>query len=161
MNAKKSLIDEKDKEILNLLQENYRISYHELSKKVGLAASTTHNRVQNMLSSGIIREFDTLVDPFKVGFETIAILGITVDPLKMDEVAKKIAAYDRVQLVVTSTGDHDIVVRIIAKNDKDLWRFINEKIKTIDGVRPQMDVSSFIDIYKMTHNINFKTLKEE
>jgi len=161
MNVKKSLIDEKDKEILNLLQENYRISYQELSKKVRLAASTIHSRVQNMLNSGIIREFDTLVDPFKVGFETTAIFGISVDPVKMDKVAKKIAAYDRVQLVVTSTGDHDIIARIIAKNDKDLWRFINEKIKTIDGVRPQMDVSSFIDIYKMTHKINFKTIKED
>ena len=161
MKAKKSLIDEKDKEILNILQENYRISYQELSKVVGLAASTIHNRVQHMLNSGIIREFDTLVDPFKVGFETIAILGITVDPLKMDAIAKKIATYERVQLVVTSTGDHDIVARIIAKNYKDLWRFINEKIKTIDGVKPQMNVSSFIDIYKMTHNINFNISKEE
>ncbi|GAG72770.1 unnamed protein product, partial [marine sediment metagenome] len=49
----------------------------------------------------------------------------------------------------------DIIMYIIAiigisftkrkPNEKSLWRFINEKIKIIDGIKPQMDVSSFID----------------
>ncbi|MFX1350318.1 MAG: winged helix-turn-helix transcriptional regulator, partial [Promethearchaeota archaeon] len=56
----KMQFDEKDKEILNYLQENYRISYKDLSSKVNLAASTIHNRVQNMIKEGIIKKFDTL-----------------------------------------------------------------------------------------------------
>ncbi|MFW9876125.1 MAG: winged helix-turn-helix transcriptional regulator [Candidatus Thorarchaeota archaeon] len=152
----KLLFDEKDKEILNVLQENYRISYKELSEKVNLAASTIHNRVQNMLRNGIIRKFDTLIDPFKAGYESIAILGLSVDPLKLEEIAQKLVNFDEIQLVATSTGDHNIILRILAQNEKDLWRFINEKIKVIDGIQPKMDVSSFIDIFKMTHKINFK-----
>lgn len=149
-------LDNKGKEILNILQDNYRISYKELSEKVNLAASTIHNRVQNMLEEGIIRAFDTLIDPFKVGYNTIAILGLTVDTSKMKEIASKISTYDEVQLVASTTGDHDIIVQVIKKTEKDLWRFINENLRTIDGVMSQMDVSSFIDIYKMTHKIKFK-----
>jgi Lrp/AsnC family transcriptional regulator for asnA, asnC and gidA len=148
-------MDNFDKEILKLLQENYRISYQELSRKIGKAASTIHNRVQGMLNEGIIKEFDTIIDPFKVGFEAIAVLGISVDPLRIHEVAKEIASFEQVQLVATSTGDHDLIVRIIEKDEKSLWRFIKNKIKTIEGVKPEMDVSSFIDIYKMTHKIEF------
>lgn len=154
--VQKLQFDEKDKEILNFLQENYRISYKDLSKRVNLAASTIHNRVQNMIKQGIIIKFDTLVDPFKVGYESIAILGLSVDPLKLDNVAKKIAKFGEVQLVVSSTGDYNLLIRIIAQDEKDLWRFINENIKTIDGVQTPMHVSSFIDIFKMTHKINFK-----
>ena len=149
-------LDNKDKEILNILQDNYRIPYKELSEKVNLAASTIHNRVQKMLKEGIIRAFDTLIDPFKVGYNAIAILGLTVDTSRMKEIATKIATYDEVQLVASSTGDHDIIVQVIKKTEKDLWRFINENLRTIDGVISQMDVSSFIDIYKMTHKIKFK-----
>lgn len=149
-------LDNKGKEILNILQDNYRISYKELSEKVNLAASTIHNRVQNMLEEGIIRAFDTLIDPFKVGYNTIAILGLTVDTSKMKEIASKISTYDEVQLVASTSGDHDIIVQVIKKTEKDLWRFINENLRTIDGVMSQMDVSSFIDIYKMTHKIKFK-----
>ena len=148
-------MDNIDKEILKLLQENYRISYQELRRKIGKAASTIHHRVQGMLNEGIIKEFDTIIDPFKVGFKAIAVLGISVDPLRIHEIAKEIATFKEVQLVATSTGDHDLIVRIIEKNEKSLWRFIKNKIKTIEGVRPEIDVSSFIDIYKMTHKIEF------
>ncbi len=147
-------LDEKDKEILNLLQENHKISYSELSNIVGLAASTIHNRVQNMVKDGIIKGFHTHVDPFKVGYKNIAILGLSVNPVMINEVSKQIASHDEVQLVASSTGDHDILVQVIAKNEKDLWRFINKKIKIIEGVNPQLHVSDFIDIFKMTHKIH-------
>jgi len=146
-------LDKHDKRILNLLQKNFKISYKELSDQVGLAASTIHTRVQNMVKEGIIREFDTIICPLKVGYDSVAILGLSVDPHKINDIAEKIKSYDCVQLVATSTGDHDIMVQLYAKNEKELWRFINEKIKTIEGVKSQMDVSSFIDIYKMTYKV--------
>lgn len=148
--------DEKDKEILNFLQENYRISYKDLSKKVNLAASTIHNRVQNMIKEGIIKKFDTFVDPFKVGYESIAIIGLSVDPLKLNDIAEKLSEYDEIQLVVSSTGDYNLLIKIIGKDEKNLWRFINEEIKTLNGIQLPIHVSSFIDIFKTSHKINFK-----
>ena len=148
-------MDDIDKKILNILQNNFRISYKDLGKKVKMAASSVHNRVQKMLDEEIIKKEDTIINPMKAGFDTIAILGLTIDPLKLDYVAEKITTLSEVQLVGTTTGDHDIIARVIAKDEKSLWRFINEKIKTIDGVKPKMDISSFIDIYKMSHKINF------
>lgn len=153
--ALKVSFDEKDKEILNFLQESYRVSYKDLSKKVNLAASTIHNRVQNMIKQGIIKKFDTLVDPFKVGYESIAILGISGDPLKLDNIARKLTKFDKIQLVASSTGDYNLIVKIIAKNEKNLWKFINEEIKTLDGIQLPIHVSSFIDVYKMSHKIHF------
>ncbi len=154
--ALKTPFDEKDKEILNYLQDNYKISYKDLSKKVNLAASTIHNRVQNMIKDGIIKKFDTFVDPFKVGYGSIAILGLSVEPLKLEDIAKKLSDYDEIQLVASSTGDHNLLVKIIAKDEKKLWKFINEEIKTLNGIQLPMHVSSFIDIFKMSHKINFK-----
>lgn len=148
-------IDDKDKLILNLLQQNYRISYKELSDKVGLAASTIHNRVQNMIECGIIRNFDTVVCPLKVGFDAVAIVGLLVENAKIEEIAEKLADFNEVQLVATSTGDHDIIIQIYAADEKELWKFIKEKIKTIDGIRSQIHVSSFMQIFKMTHKIDF------
>ena len=153
--------DEKDQEILNYLQENYKISYKDLSKRVNLAASTIHNRVKNMIKDRIIRKFDTLIDPLKVGYKSIAILGLSVDPMKLDEIAKKLTYYDDIQLVVSSTGDHNLLVKIIAKDEKNLWKFINDEIKTLDGIQLPIHVSSFIDIFKMTQKINFNIGKKD
>ncbi|MFX1391739.1 MAG: winged helix-turn-helix transcriptional regulator, partial [Promethearchaeota archaeon] len=158
--APKIPFDEKDKEILNYLQDNYRISYKDLSKKVNLAASTIHNRVQNMIKEGIIKKFDTFVDPFKVGYESIAIVGLSVDPLKLDAIARKLSNFDEIQLIASSTGDHNLILQIIAKDEKMLWKFINEDIKTIDGIQIPIHVSSFIDLFKMTNKINFNMEKK-
>ena len=149
-------MDDIDKKILNILQNNFRISYKKLGKKVKMAASSVHNRVQKMLDKGIIKKEDTIINPMKAGFNTIAMLGLSVDPLKMDEIAEKITTFKEVQLIATTTGDHDIVARVIAEDEKALWRFINEKVKTIDGIKSRMDVSSFIDIYKISYKINFE-----
>ncbi|RLI76173.1 Lrp/AsnC family transcriptional regulator [Archaeoglobales archaeon] len=146
-------MDEIDKKILQILQENCRIQYHKIAERLGIAPSTVHFRVKRMVENGIIKSFSAIVDPEKVGYETIAWIGLSVDPRKIDEIAKKLASYDEVQIVATSTGDHDIILQAIARNEKDLWRFVNNKIKVIKGVRKDFHVSTFLDIYKRTHVI--------
>ncbi|MHA1191350.1 MAG: response regulator [Promethearchaeota archaeon] len=151
----KSLFDSKDKMILNILQENYKISYKEISERVHLAASTIHNRVQKMVNDGIIEEFNTLVDPYEVGYETIAIISLSVDPLKMNDMANELKIFEEIQLIAATAGDYNLILQIIAENEKELWKFINEKIKSILGIRT-MNVSSFIEIFKKTPKIKFK-----
>jgi len=146
-------MDNTDKKILNILQENDKISYRELAGKLKMAASTIHNRVKKMIEDEIIKQFGAIVDPEKIGYTTIALVGLSVDPLKMSEIAEKIASYDETQLVAISSGDHDIVAQIIAKDEKSLWNFINIKIKTLNGIKPQIHVSNFLDIYKSTQAV--------
>ena len=152
-------LDDKDKMILNILQDNYKISYKEISEKVNLAASTIHNRVQNMLNDGIIKKFDTVIDPLKVGYNTIAIIHLFVNPSKLKDIVQKLIKFDEIQLLTTSAGEHNLILKLIAPNEKSLWRFINEKIKSIEGINPDLKVSSFIDIFKMTNKIYFSKEK--
>jgi len=149
------IIDDKDKMILNILQDNYKISYKEISDKVNLAASTIHNRVQNMLNEGIIKKIDTVIDPLKAGYNTMAIIHLFVDSSKLNDIVQKLNQFNQVQLVATSAGEHNLILKLIAPNEKSLWRFINEKIKSIEGINPDLKVSSFIDIFKMTSKIHF------
>lgn len=149
-------MDEIDKKILNLLQKDDKISYQAMSEELKMAASTIHNRVKRMKERGIIKQFSAIIDSQKVGYQTTAWLGLSVDPRRMKEIAEKIASYENVQVVAISSGDHDLVAQVISKDDKELWKFINSKIKTIEGVSTQMDVSGFIDVYKHSNNIQFK-----
>lgn len=150
-----SKLDEKDKMILNILQDNYKISYKEISEKVNLAASTIHNRVQNMLNKGIIKKIDTVIDPLKAGYNTIAIIHLFVNTSKLNDIVQNLYQFNEIQLIATSAGEHNLILKLIASNEKSLWRFINENIKSIEGINPEVKVSSFIDIYKMTSKIHF------
>ena len=143
--------DDIDKKILDLIQIDDKTSYKEIHKKLGKAASSIHSRVRKMKEDGIIKSFSAIVDPGKVGYETTAIIGLSIDPLKIGEIAEKISTYPETMLVAVTTGDHDIAVTIISENEKTLWNFINEKIKPVIGVNGRMDVSSLLRVNKNTH----------
>jgi Lrp/AsnC family transcriptional regulator for asnA, asnC and gidA len=158
----KNKVDDTDRKILNLLQKDDKMAYKDIGDRLDIAASTVHTRVKKMEKKGIIEKFSAVLNPKQVGYNTTAWLGLSVDPLKMNAVAEKIAQYDNVQVVATSTGDHDMVVQLLAKDEKHLWRFLNKHIKTIEGVNPKMDVSSFIDIFKQTNFVKLnKTNKKK
>lgn len=149
-------MDETNKKILNIIQANDKISYQELSEKLSMAASTIHNRVKHMEDKGIIKQYSAVVDPFKVGFDSMALIGLSVDIHKMNEIAERLCTFDEIHMVAVASGDHDIIIQILARDNKELWKFINENIKTIEGVKSKMHVSSYLELKKMNHNIKFK-----
>ncbi|MFH1849994.1 MAG: Lrp/AsnC family transcriptional regulator [archaeon] len=143
-------MDNIDRKIVRILQENSKTQYHKISDKLKLAPSTIHFRIKKMLKEGIIERFSAVLNPEKAGYPSTAWIGLSADPRKMDAVAKKLARFDEVQLVCTATGDHDLLIQVIARNEKDLWRFINKRIKTMAGLNKGYDVSTFLDVYKRT-----------
>lgn len=158
-NAKTTLkLDEIDRKILFFLQANSRIPYHQIGKELKIAASTVHNRVKKMISSGVIRRFAAIVDPQELGL-LVSWLGINVDPDKIESVVKDLAKYEEVQIIGTSYGDHDILVQIICRNAKELAEFIRHKIKPVPGVKdvPGIHSSIFTEIHKI---VNWVPLKE-
>ena len=154
-------LDETNKKILNILQRDDKISYQEMSDKLKMAASTIHNRVKHMENEGIIKRYSAVVDPYKVGFNSIALIGLSVDIHKMNEIAEKLSSFDEIHMVAVASGDHDIIIQMLSRDDKALWKFINKNIKTIDGVNSKMHVSSFLELNKMDHNIKFKLSEDK
>lgn len=149
-------MDDIDKKILNILQENDKTQYQRIAKELNLGASTVHYRIKKLIHNDFILSFSAIIDPEKVGYSTSAVIGLNVDPLKMHDIARQLTTYNEVQLVTTSSGDHDIIINVLAKDGKHLWRFINENIKPIEGVEKKIHVSTYLDIYKRTNRINLK-----
>jgi Lrp/AsnC family transcriptional regulator for asnA, asnC and gidA len=140
-------MDDLDLQIIRKLQENAKLSYKEIAKMLKTPASTIHFRVQKMIDEKVIVKFSSVVDVGKLGYETVAWVGLSIDPLKTEEMAEKIASFNEVRMLATTGGTHNIVVQILAQNEKKLWNFIRENIQTIDGVQ-NLDVSSSLKIFK-------------
>ena len=147
-------MDDIDKKILNILQRNDKTQYQKIAEQLNLGASTVHYRIKKLMKNGIITNFSAIIDPERVGYTTTAVIGLNVDPLKMHDIARQLTSYNEVQIVTTSSGDHDLIIEVLAKDGKHLWRFINEHIKTIDGVEKKIHVSTFLDVYKRTSMID-------
>ena len=108
--------------------------YTVIAKKIGVSESTIRNRIKVLEEEGIIQKYSIVVNPAKVGYNTVAIVGLDVEPAKILSVASKMTQFNEVKYVATSTGDHMIMFEIWTRNGKELTRIISEKIGKIKGI---------------------------
>jgi len=128
------LVDQLDLKILKLLQEDGSLTFTKIARKLRLNESTVRKRVMALREKGVIKKFTVIIEPSKVGFNTVAIVGVDVDPPKLLEVAQKLCDIPETRYVATSTGDHMIMTEIWARDGKELSKIISEKIGKIEGV---------------------------
>ena len=128
------MIDEINREILGRLRNNARTPFLEIAKYLRISESTVRKRVGDMEKSGIIKKYTAIVDPSKIGYGSVAIVGIDVKAEKFLNVAKKLTEYNNVKFVSTSSGDHMIMAEIWMEKSSELRDFITNTIEKMDGV---------------------------
>lgn len=74
------MIDQKDSQILRLLQENARLSNAEIGLQVGLSASTVFERVKKLQNNGLIKSYVAAVDPAALGKPVTAFVRLILNP---------------------------------------------------------------------------------
>jgi len=129
------MTDQLDLKILQILQNDGSLSFTNIARKLKLNESTVRKRIAALKEKGVIRKFTVIIEPAKIGFNTIAIVGVDVDPSKLLDVAQKLSDIPETKYVATSTGDHMIMTEIWTRDGKELSKVISEKIGTIDGVK--------------------------
>ena len=105
-----------------------------IARDVGVSEGTVRRRLQTLLSDGIIRVV-ALPDPEVLGYNTEALVGIQVDPDKIDEVARQLAALKESSWVSVTTGSFDIFCWVTLPSSEDLGNFLKSEVGTISGVR--------------------------
>jgi len=129
------VLDEKDRVIIETLEKNARTPFTELARILGISEAAVRKRVENLQKRGIIEKYTIKVDPSKMGYENVTILGLDVEPQHFLEATRKLAKIDEIRWLVTSTGDHMIMAEIWAKDSNELSKIITEKIGGIQGVK--------------------------
>ncbi|MEM2341835.1 MAG: Lrp/AsnC family transcriptional regulator [Candidatus Bathyarchaeia archaeon] len=103
-------LDELDLKIIELLQEDSRISFNKIASKLGISVGTAYNRVRSLEERGILKGYTVIVDPTKIGYGTIAIILIQAEGAHLIDVENEVAKMDNVIAVYDITGDFDIAV---------------------------------------------------
>jgi Lrp/AsnC family transcriptional regulator for asnA, asnC and gidA len=128
-------LDQLDKEIIDLLTKDGRMSCAEIARAIGTVSErSVRYRLEKLLEEDVIRINATPV-PQSLGYSVVADVFIEVEVGQVLEIARKIAAYESVSYVACSTGESDISVQIITQNNRDLYEFVTEVLGKIPGVR--------------------------
>ncbi|KYH38310.1 MAG: hypothetical protein AYL28_004140 [Candidatus Bathyarchaeota archaeon B23] len=135
-------LDERDREILRLLQGDGKTSAREIAERLGCPLTTVYSRIRRLEESGIIRGYKAILDADKLGRPTTAFIlasftyrtpGIH-ETLDQREIAREIAKFPEVQEVHIITGDWDILIKVKARDVAEIGRFVVDKLRTVRGV---------------------------
>jgi Lrp/AsnC family transcriptional regulator for asnA, asnC and gidA len=128
------MLDEKDLKIIEILRKDARTPFTEIARKLHVSEATVRKRVDALEKMGVIKGYTIVVDPAKMGFSTVALVGINTNPDMFLSVAEKLTEFEEVRFVATSTGDHMIMAEVWTKNGKELSSLISEKIGKLEGI---------------------------
>ena len=131
-------LDQIDRKILVILQDDGRITNAELAKKLGLAPSSTLERVKKLEQNGIIKKYVAMVDGKAVNKNTIAFVLVTID-WYTDEVLKKFHAQIKklpeILECYSIAGEFDYLLKVVVSDMDEYSVFLHEKLTRTVGIR--------------------------
>ena len=140
-------LDDLDREILEIHQQDVFFSYNDFAQKWGVTPATIRNRVKRLKSLGVM-DVILVMNPYKIGYTTFAMIGIRLAPgTDASEISDTLLGLPGVTNVVLVAGRYDFFVNYICRNTEEYRQFIVEKLRKIPGIST---VESFIglDLYE-------------
>jgi len=122
------LIDNLNNKILAQLQQNARASNAAIGRKVGISSPAVAERIRKMEDAGIITGYKTMVNPFETGYQLKAIIILRAFMGKLKPFLEKVEDFDEVINCYRITGNENIVMEVVLKNQKHLEAFIDRLI---------------------------------
>jgi len=148
-------MDQKDLEILRLLQQNARMTVKEISEKVHLSTTPVHERIRRMEDNGVIKQYATMVDPAKVKRGLMVICYVSLRQHNKNAGAKFIKAILEMNEVIECyniSGEFDFMLKVVAENMDDYYSFHVDKLSQVENIGHLQSVF-VMGIIKQTHQL--------
>ena len=129
-------MDGLDKNILNALAENARLSYAEIAKSNGVSPATVHVRVEKMRKAGVITGAKLSVNAKKLGYDITCFIGIILRQAgDYPSALKKLEALPEVVEAYYTTGQYSVLIKVLVRNIDDLHKLLIERLQVIDEIQ--------------------------
>lgn len=121
-------MDAINQHILKCLQSNARQSNAAIGRQVGISSPAVAERIKKMEDAGVILAYQTAVSPFEVGYQLKAIITLRAFMGMLKPFLEKVKTYNEVTNCYRITGNENIVMEVVLKNQKHLETFIDQLI---------------------------------
>jgi DNA-binding Lrp family transcriptional regulator len=157
-------MDEKDLEILRILEENGRISSEEIATMTTLSENDVALRIRALEDARVIRKYTAVINWEKAGNgEVSAIIELKVSPERnfgYDRIAERLSRFSQVKSVRLITGTYDLQLLVTGRNMQEVSRFVSEHVAPMDRIR-ETATHIIMRPYKENGNILFEQPEPE
>jgi DNA-binding Lrp family transcriptional regulator len=144
--TKKVKLDKIDRKILNDLQSNGRMTNVELASRSGISAPPCLRRMRALEENQVIKGYYARLNGSKLGYTVTAFVSVSLGKQNDEDVKafeSKIQSIDNIREAYVVSGDHDFLLRVVAKDWEDYQDFLSNKLTTmanVSSVRTSMKV---------------------
>lgn len=118
------MIDEIDRQILNILQQNARTPNAEIARQVGMAPSAVLERIRKLETRGVIRGYEARIDPEALGLNLLAFVFVRSDDRSGTSTGEVLARIPEVQEVHHIAGEDCYLAKVRVRDAKTLGRLL-------------------------------------
>ncbi|HFK5595370.1 TPA: Lrp/AsnC family transcriptional regulator, partial [Elizabethkingia anophelis] len=124
-------LDDKNRQILDILQQDAKLSVKEIASRIQLSFTPTYERIKNMEEAGIISKYVALVDRQRVGLKVAAYCNVTLKEqskfalLKFEDAIKDIP---EIIETISVSGNYDYMLKIVSTDIESYNKFIIDTI---------------------------------
>ncbi|MEP1126503.1 MAG: Lrp/AsnC family transcriptional regulator [Ilumatobacter sp.] len=148
-----SNLDDIDREMIDALRADGRISAPALSEQLSIGRATAYNRLDRLLDSGVIDGFSARVVPAAVGLTVSALVMIDVRQGRWRDLRSELRALPGVEWLGVATGRYDFVLLVRAASLEHLRDVALHELQQIDGVRSAETIVLLDEIDQRHHPI--------
>ncbi|MFX0028269.1 MAG: Lrp/AsnC family transcriptional regulator [Candidatus Hermodarchaeota archaeon] len=123
---KEKTLDDIDKNIIRILQDDARTSYREIQDRLGISIGTIHNRISKLRDNGIIEGYTLRLNNVKLGYKLSFLIRINCDGKFTEEILNDISRIPEVCSVFHTTGEQSAALICRFKDSEDVHKFIRE-----------------------------------
>nr|WP_319488312.1 Lrp/AsnC family transcriptional regulator [uncultured Caproiciproducens sp.] len=124
--------------LLNLLDENARLTTDQLAVMLDKTADEVANAIADYEKQGVIRGYKALINWEKIDEnKASALIELRVSPKRdrgFDEIANRIMQFDEVESVYLMSGGYDLAVKVHGKSMQEIAMFVMRRLSTLDSV---------------------------
>ncbi len=131
------ILDKINQQIINKLQEDSSITNAELAEQLKLPTTTVFDRIKKLDAKGIIAKRVAIINPEKVGKETIAFVSLSLlghSAKNVQKFWKSIESLPEVLECYHIAGDFDFILKVIVDNIRTYENFLLEKLTAIENI---------------------------
>jgi len=131
-------LDQFDRKILALLQEDARLTNGDLSERVNLSPSQCSRRRQRLEDDGFIRAYRAVLDRDRLGFSLVNMVTVTLATHNRDNArrfAELVSRLPEVQEAHALTGEMDYILKVVTPDLKSLAEFVNDILLPHESVQ--------------------------
>jgi Lrp/AsnC family transcriptional regulator, leucine-responsive regulatory protein len=128
-------MDDIDRKLITIIQNEGRASYGELGAAVGLSVSAVNERLKKLTGTGVVTGWGARVEPRALGLDVLAFIQVLIDRPEHEEAFRAaMRAFPEVQECHHVTGEWSYLLKLRVAGTAALERFLSDRLKHLSGV---------------------------